>query len=110
MTMMTLDDYMEDASKVSFISDIYADRMTEWVTYDAKACYCSSLMDKARDEHNREDYRAANDNMNDALSKLWKIAKFMPRSEIDNAQQQLYVMRSQRAADRLNEWRKRNGK
>ena len=110
MTMMTLDDYMADAEKVSFINDIYAGRMTEWVIYDAKACYYSSLMDKARDEHNREDYRAANDKMNDALSKLWKTAKFMPQSEIDNAQQRLYAMRSQRAADRLNEWRKRNNK
>ena len=107
---MTLDDYMNDAEKVSFLNDIYAGRMTEWLIHDAKACYYSSLMDKARDEHNRENYRAANDKMNDALSKLWRIAKFMPRNEIDNAQQQLYVMRSQRAADSLNEWRKRNGK
>jgi len=110
MTMMTLEDYMEDASKVSFISDIYADRMTEWVTYDAKACYYSSLMDRARAEKNREDYRAANDNMNDALSKLWRIAKFLPHHEIDNAQGQLYFMRSRRASDNLNEWRERNGK
>jgi hypothetical protein len=110
MTMMTLDDYMEDAEKVSFINDIYAGRMTEWVIYDAKACYHTSLLDRARDEKDKESYRAAYDNMNDALNKLWKIAKFMPRSEIDNAQKQLYAMRSQRAADRLNEWRKRNGK
>ena len=110
MTMITLDCYMEDASNVFFINDIYAGRMTEWLIYDAKACYYSSLMDRARAEKNREDYRAANDNMNDALSNLWKIAKFLPHHEIDNAQQQLYFMRSQRASDNLNEWRKRNGK
>ena len=109
MTMMTLNDYIEDASKVSFISDIYADRMTEWVLVDAEVCYYSSLLDKARDEKDKEGYRSAYDNMTDALSKLWKTEKFMPRSEIDNAQQQLYVMRSQRAEDRFNEWKKRNG-
>lgn len=110
MTMMTLDDYMEDASKVSFISDIYADRMTEWVTYDAKACYYTSIMDKARAEKNTENYRAAYDNMNDALSRRCKVAKFIPHYEIDNAHTQLYFIRSQRASDNFNEWRKRNGK
>ena len=106
---MTLNDYIEDASKVSFISDIYADRMTEWVLVDAEVCYYSSLLDKARDEKDKEGYRSAYDNMTDALSKLWKTEKFMPRGEIDNAEQQLYVMRSQRAEDRFNEWKKRNG-